>query len=98
MGSPNIISNIFKSQPSAALMGWMAEQTDEDLFIASLTVAELRRGILEQPPGKRRDQLAAWTVIKVSRCYTPPLNPVLAGWPAGYDIQKRHNIPIGKAK
>lgn len=56
----NIISNIFKSQPSAALMGWMAEQTDEDLFIASLTVAELRRGILEKPAGKRRDQLEAW--------------------------------------
>jgi len=56
----NIISNILKSQPSAALMAWMAEQTDEDLFIASLTVAEIRRGILEKPAGKRRDQLEAW--------------------------------------
>ena len=38
----------------------MSEQNDEDLFIASLTVAEIRRGILEKPAGKRRDQLEAW--------------------------------------
>ena len=44
----------------AALIEWMAEQTDEDLFIASLTIAEIRRGILEKPAGKRRDQLEAW--------------------------------------
>lgn len=41
-------------------MAWMAEQTDVDLFIASLTLAEIRRGILEKPAGKRRDQLEAW--------------------------------------
>lgn len=38
----------------------MAEQSDEDLFITSLTLAEIRRGVLEKPPGKRRDQLDAW--------------------------------------
>lgn len=56
----NIISNILKRQPSAPLIAWMAEQPDEDLFIASLTIAEIRRGILEKPAGKRRDQLEAW--------------------------------------
>ena len=38
----------------------MAEQSDEDLFIASLTVVEIHRGVLEKPAGKRRDQLDAW--------------------------------------
>jgi len=56
----NIISNITKRQPSAALIDWMSEQTDEDLFIASLTLAEIRRGVLDKPAGKRRDQLEAW--------------------------------------
>jgi predicted nucleic acid-binding protein len=36
------------------------KQVDEDLFIASLTVAEICRGVLEKPAGKRRDQLEAW--------------------------------------
>lgn len=41
-------------------MAWMAEQEDEDLFISSLTVAEIRRGVLEKPSGKKRRQLEQW--------------------------------------
>lgn len=40
----NIISNVVKTKPSAALIDWMAAQRDDDLFITSLTVAEIRRG------------------------------------------------------
>lgn len=56
----NIISNVVKSQPSASLLAWMARQRDEDLFIAALTVAEIRRGVLEKPRGKKRDALDQW--------------------------------------
>lgn len=56
----NIISNVTKRAPSESLVSWMAEQPDEDLFISSLTVAEIRRGILEKPAGKKRRQLERW--------------------------------------
>ncbi|HEY5204873.1 MAG TPA: type II toxin-antitoxin system VapC family toxin [Roseiarcus sp.] len=56
----NIISNVVKLQPSESLLAWMSAQRDEDLFIASLTVAEMRRGILEKPGGKKRDVLDNW--------------------------------------
>ncbi len=56
----NIISNITKPNPSSALVAWMAEQADHDLFISALTVAEVRRGLLEKPEGKRRALLEAW--------------------------------------
>jgi predicted nucleic acid-binding protein len=56
----NILSNVVKPQPSEPLLAWMAAQRDEDLFIASLTVAEIRRGILEKPRGRKRDALDAW--------------------------------------
>jgi predicted nucleic acid-binding protein len=56
----NILSNLVKPQPSASLMEWMAAQPDEDLFISALTVAEIRRGILEKPRGRKRDALEAW--------------------------------------
>jgi predicted nucleic acid-binding protein len=58
----NILSNITKPEPSVALMTWMADQTDEDLFIASLTVAEIHKGILEKPAGKTRTSLESWFV------------------------------------
>lgn len=56
----NILSNVTKPAPSESLLVWMAAQTDTDLFISSLTVAEIRRGVLEKPDGKKRDQLEAW--------------------------------------
>jgi predicted nucleic acid-binding protein len=56
----NIISNVVKPQASKSLLAWMSAQRDEDLFIASLTVAEVCRGILEKPSGKKRDALDKW--------------------------------------
>jgi toxin FitB len=56
----NIISNATKPAPSEALLAWLARQSDEDLFISSLTVAEIRRGILEKPAGKKRRELEQW--------------------------------------
>ena len=56
----NIISNVTKAVPSESLLAWMAEQADETLYISALTIAEIRRGVLEKPAGRRRDQLEAW--------------------------------------
>ncbi len=56
----NIISNVTKPTPSEPLLEWLAEQADQDLYISSLTVAEIRRGVLEKPAGKRRRELEEW--------------------------------------
>jgi hypothetical protein len=56
----NIISNVTKPSPSAVLTAWMADQADEDLFISALTVAEIRRGLLDKPTGKKRQELERW--------------------------------------
>jgi predicted nucleic acid-binding protein len=56
----NVISNITKLDPSESQLEWMGVQSDGDLFISSLTVAEIRRGILDKPKGKKRERLEAW--------------------------------------
>ncbi len=56
----NIISNIIKPQPSPSLLAWMDKQKDDDIFIASLTIAEIQRGILEKPRGRKRTALDVW--------------------------------------
>jgi len=56
----NVISNVTKPVPSDVLTAWMADQADEDLFITSLTVAEIRRGLLVKPAGKKRRELERW--------------------------------------
>jgi toxin FitB len=56
----NIISNVTKPLPSEQLVSWMERQADDDLFISSLTVAEIYRGVLEKPAGKKRRELERW--------------------------------------
>jgi predicted nucleic acid-binding protein len=56
----NIISDLVKPAPSPRLLAWMAEQADTDLFVASLTIAEIWRGILESLPGRKRRTLEDW--------------------------------------
>ncbi len=56
----NIISNATKPTPSQPLIEWMEEQVDEDLFISTLSLAEIRRGVLEKSAGKKRRQLEEW--------------------------------------
>lgn len=56
----NIVSDVTKQEPSEPLLAWMAEQADDDLFIASLTLGEIRRGVLEKPAGRKRRELERW--------------------------------------
>ena len=63
----NIISNVIKPEPSESLLAWMGAQKDDDLFIASLTVAEIRRGILEKPKGKKRSTLKLGSLARKGR-------------------------------
>jgi hypothetical protein len=56
----NIISNATRPRPSPALTAWLSGQADTDLYIASLTLAEVRRGVLEKPAGRKRQELEWW--------------------------------------
>jgi len=53
----NILSNPTKPLPSSSLLAWLAEQEEEDLYISSMTVAEIWRGVREKPAGKKRAPL-----------------------------------------
>lgn len=54
----NVISEVWKREPNPQVMDWFARQQATDLFITSITVAELYLGIRLMPAGARRDRLA----------------------------------------
>jgi predicted nucleic acid-binding protein len=56
----NIVSEATRLRPTAAVVDWLGRQSDMDLFISTLTLAEIRRGILEKPPGTKRRELESW--------------------------------------
>lgn len=53
----NVVSELMKSTPSAAVISWISAQLANDLYTTTITVAEILYGIELLPKGKRRDQL-----------------------------------------
>ena len=56
----NILSNATKPAPSQPLLQWLGDRADTDLYIATLTLAEIWYGIRDMPAGKKRRQLESW--------------------------------------
>ena len=55
----NVFSEKLKPCPDAKVVTWLAENESE-LFVSTLTIAEIRRGIERLPEGERRDQFQQW--------------------------------------
>jgi toxin FitB len=55
-----VISEVTRLEPSPALLEWLSGQRDTDLFIATFTLAEIKRGILAKPIGRKRRELEKW--------------------------------------
>ncbi len=50
----NIISELMKSAPSVAVMEWLDQQNSVELFVTTVTIAEISYGIDVLPKGIRR--------------------------------------------
>jgi predicted nucleic acid-binding protein len=55
----NVLSELMKASPSARVMSWRKRRSVEDLFITTITQAEILFGIEQLPNGKRRSALEA---------------------------------------
>jgi toxin FitB len=53
----NVVSEPLRPAPDARVIAWIDAQALETLFLAAITVAELRAGVALLPAGKRRDNL-----------------------------------------
>ena len=54
----NILSELMRAAPEAAVEQWLADQPAASVFISAITEAELRYGLALMPSGKRRSALA----------------------------------------
>ena len=54
----NILSELMRPTPEAAVEKWLADQPAASVFVCAITEAELRYGLALMPPGKRRSALA----------------------------------------
>ena len=55
----NVISEMMRAEPAPEVLAWFAARDAADLFLTTVTEAELRTGIAILPEGQRRDRLQA---------------------------------------
>jgi toxin FitB len=55
----NVLSELLRATPNAAVVAWVATQPAESLFISAVTQAEMQLGARLLPAGKRRTALEA---------------------------------------
>jgi toxin FitB len=57
----NVFSELVKGQPNAKIVAWLREN-ENALYVSTITIGEIRRGIERLPSGRRKTQLRAWLV------------------------------------
>lgn len=55
----NVVSEMMRPEPDSRVIYWISNQPAQRVFLTSITVAELRFGVVILPPGKRRDRIAS---------------------------------------
>lgn len=75
----NVISELWKPVPDPHVLAWVDAQVIDTLYLAAITVAELRFGIAAMPVGKRRETL--------DRRLEQEVLPLLAGRVLSFDLE-----------
>lgn len=63
----NILSEALRPAPEPAVLEWLANADESATFVSVITLGELRFGIENLPPSKRRQALEQWFAIDFSR-------------------------------
>jgi predicted nucleic acid-binding protein len=56
----NLISEWVKPKPEPSVVAWLADIDEDRVFLSVVSFAEIRRGIEQMSPGRRRDRLVTW--------------------------------------
>lgn len=55
----NVLSELMRSRPDAAVLDWLDRQASQSVWITSITLFECRFGLTLLPDGRRRNMLEA---------------------------------------
>ncbi|MDD2365710.1 MAG: type II toxin-antitoxin system VapC family toxin [Desulfuromonadaceae bacterium] len=55
-----LISELVKKMPNSAVISWLNEQDEQNLYLTVLTIGELQKGISKLPDSNRKDELQSW--------------------------------------
>jgi toxin FitB len=65
----DVVSGVMKPRPPEALIAWLDSRTSSDLFLSTVTVAEIGYGLSVLPTGRRRRDLTQRFEIFLERAF-----------------------------
>lgn len=74
----DVVSELMKPSPSAAVAAWVRAQTGSEVYTTSITLAEILYGIARLPDGRRKDLLLT-TASEVFASFADQVLPFDAG-------------------
>jgi toxin FitB len=91
-----VLSEIIKPQPNAGLANWLAKQNSNTLFISSLTIGELSKGIAKLAEGQRKAFLINWLKTQVMQNFSSRVLDVDAGVALEWGASQAESEAMGK--
>lgn len=55
-----VLSELVKPAPHGAVLAWVDTRVENDVFVAAMTLGELRRGVAKLPVSRRKNELSVW--------------------------------------
>jgi predicted nucleic acid-binding protein len=65
-----LVSELVKKEPNPAVVSWLDEQDEQNLFLSVLNLGELQKGISKLPDGTKKNELQAWVALDLVERFT----------------------------
>ena len=72
----NVVSELTRPRPDDRVAAWLGSVSEVDLFLSVVTVAELRRGAVSLPHGRRRARIETWIAEDLVARFSTRLLPI----------------------
>ena len=75
----NVISELVRPKPDAAVLDWFANIQDDALFLSALTLGEIRKGVeklTRSEDSQRREKLRLWLEHDLRDWFGPRILPI----------------------
>lgn len=96
----NILREATKTRPDAHAAAWLSARPALTLFVSLVSIAEIRKGILLLPEGKKRTKLGSWLESELLPAFASRVIPLggaeMNEWAAlqAEAEKKGHRLPV----
>jgi len=61
-----VISELIKPRPRPSVVSWLSSQEEEHLFLSSITLGEIQKGVSKLPESLKRSGLQEWLDLELT--------------------------------